>query len=134
MPVKNIVVTVRFKTIIAAVCVGIILSACKSTAIAKQPENSITDVVNSTDVVLVDVRVPEQYREGTADKAINIPLKELPNRLNELKGKKVVVFCNKGIQADQAMQILEKNRIEAYDGTTWKNVQAIQHLNNTENH
>ncbi len=123
-----------FKTIITAVCIGIMLSACKSTTIAKQPENSITDVVNSTDVVLIDVRVPEQYREGTAYSAVNIPLKELPNRLSELKGKKVVVFCNKGIQADQAMQILEKNRIEAYDGTTWKNVQAMQHLNNTKNH
>ncbi|MDQ1098075.1 MULTISPECIES: rhodanese-like domain-containing protein [Chryseobacterium] len=113
---------------------SIMLSACKNIASISQTDNRLTDIINSADVVLVDVRIPEQYREGTADRAVNIPLRELPKRINELKGKKVVVFCNKGIQADQAMQILKKNRIKAYDGTTWKNIQAIQHLNNTENH
>ncbi|WP_435523057.1 hypothetical protein [Chryseobacterium indoltheticum] len=37
-----------------------------------------------------------------------------------------MVFCNKGIQADQAVEILKKNGVEVYDGTTWKNVKAIQ--------
>ena len=48
------------------------------------------------------------------------------NNIETLKGKKVVVFCNKGVQADQAMEILKKNGVEAYDGTSWKNVKAIQ--------
>jgi rhodanese-related sulfurtransferase len=46
--------------------------------------------------------------------------------MDSLKGKKVVVFCNKGIQADQAMEILKKNGVEAYDGTSLQNVKAIQ--------
>jgi len=102
------------------------LTACKSSYTVITPKPNIKEVVNSTDVTLVDVRIPEQYEAGTAKGAINIPLAEIQNNIDSLKGKKVVVFCNKGIQADQAMEILKKNGVEAYDGTTWKNVNAIQ--------
>ncbi|MDR4953164.1 rhodanese-like domain-containing protein [Chryseobacterium sp. ES2] len=102
------------------------LSACKTKPTATGPTANIKEVVNSSDVLLVDVRIPEQYTAGTAKNAINIPLADIQNNIETLKGKKVVVFCNKGIQADQAMEILKKNGVEAYDGTTWKNVKAIQ--------
>lgn len=102
------------------------LSACKTAHVAEAPKSNIKDVINSSDVTLVDVRVPEQYAEGTAKNAVNIPLAEIQNNTESLKGKKVVVFCNKGIQADQAMEILKKNGIDVYDGTSWKNVKAIQ--------
>lgn len=102
------------------------LSSCKTPPTTAIPTASIKEVVNSSEVTLVDVRIPEQYAAGTAKNAINIPLAEIQNNIETLKGKKVVVFCNKGIQADQAMEILKKNGVEAYDGTTWKNVKAIQ--------
>ncbi len=103
-----------------------ILNSCKTRSSATLPDKNIKDVVNSPNVVLVDVRVAEQYEEGSAKNAINIPLAELSENTQSLKEKKVVVFCNKGIQADQAMEILKKEGIEVYDGTTWKNVKAIQ--------
>ncbi len=109
-----------------------ILNSCTTSSSAKFAERNIREIVNSPDVVLVDVRVPEQYAEGTAKNAVNIPLAELSKNAESLKGKKVVVFCNKGIQADQAMEILKKEGIEAYDGTTWKNVKAIQDKKNSE--
>lgn len=102
------------------------LSSCKTTHSIDIPKTNIKEVVNSSDVTLVDVRIPEQYAAGTAKNAINIPLAEIQNNLETLKGKKVVVFCNKGVQADQAMEILKKNGVEAYDGTSWKNVKSIQ--------
>ena len=102
------------------------LSACKTSHVAGIPKANIKEVVTGSDVTLVDVRIPEQYAAGTAKNAINIPLADIQNNIESLKGKKVVVFCNKGIQADQAMEILKKNGVEAYDGTSWKNVKAIQ--------
>ncbi|NML68740.1 rhodanese-like domain-containing protein [Chryseobacterium sp. RP-3-3] len=105
---------------------ALVLTACKTTGLNIAPKADLREVVNSSDVILVDVRIPEQYEAGTAKNAINIPLAELQNTMDSLKGKKVVVFCNKGIQADQAMEILNKNGVEAYDGTSWKNVKAIQ--------
>lgn len=117
---------------IFAVSVSAIVSACK-TSVTTHINNSanIKEVVDSSDVTLVDVRIPEQYKEGTAKNAINIPLADIQNNVNSLKGKKVVVFCNKGIQADQAAQILKKNGVEVYDGTSWKNIKAIQEENST---
>ncbi|WP_345991357.1 rhodanese-like domain-containing protein [Chryseobacterium sp. Chry.R1] len=107
--------------------VSVTLSACKTSSISKNNAPAdIKQIVNSSDVTLIDVRIPEQYKEGTAKDAINIPLAEIQNNIESLKGKKVVVFCNKGIQADQAVEILKKNGVEAYDGTSWKNVKAIQ--------
>lgn len=105
---------------------ALVLSACKTSSTATSPKTDIKQIVNSSDVVLVDVRIPEQYTAGTAKNAVNIPLADIQNNIDILKGKKVVVFCNKGIQADQAMEILKKNGIDAYDGTNWKNVKAIQ--------
>ncbi|WP_250252682.1 rhodanese-like domain-containing protein [Chryseobacterium sp. Marseille-Q3244] len=102
------------------------LSSCKTNHFTEAPKTNIKEVVTSSDVTLVDVRIPEQYAAGTAKNAINIPLAEIQNNIETLKGKKVVVFCNKGIQADQAMEILKKNGVEAYDGTSWKNVKGIQ--------
>ncbi|ATN07044.1 rhodanese-like domain-containing protein [Chryseobacterium indologenes] len=108
------------------VIISLIVIACKTNQSGNISTTNIKEIVKSSDVTLVDVRIPEQYTAGTAKNAINIPLGELQNNIETLKGKKVVVFCNKGIQADQAMEILKKNGVEAYDGTTWKNVKAIQ--------
>lgn len=102
------------------------LMSCKTTPYTDATKANIKEVVTNSDVTLVDVRIPEQYAAGTAKNAINIPLAEIQNNIEALKGKKVVVFCNKGIQADQAMEILKKNGVEAYDGTSWKNVKGIQ--------
>ncbi|MGN7755859.1 rhodanese-like domain-containing protein [Chryseobacterium sp. 22532] len=102
------------------------LTSCKTTSTSLTQKVDIREMVNSPDVTLVDVRIPEQYEAGTAKGAINIPLAEIQNNMDSLKGKKVVVFCNKGIQADQAMEILKKNGVEAYDGTSLQNVKAIQ--------
>jgi phage shock protein E len=126
MPVKNIVV-MRSKIFGFIVTATFLLTACKTAPTAQNVSKSnIREVVNSPDVTLVDVRIPDQYKEGTAKNAVNIPLAEIQNNIDALKGKKVVVFCNKGIQADQAVEILKKNGVDVYDGTSWKNVKAIQ--------
>ncbi|WP_370896611.1 rhodanese-like domain-containing protein [Chryseobacterium gossypii] len=105
---------------------ALLLSSCKTAMASDISKADIRDVVNSPDVTLVDVRIPEQYEKGTAKNAINIPLAETQNNTHVLKGKKVVVFCNKGIQADQAVEILKQNGVDVYDGTSWENVRAIQ--------
>lgn len=116
----------RFKFWGIAVVSFFMLYSCKTIHAEDTLKANIKEVVNNPEVTLIDVRIPEQYAEGTAKNAINIPLAEIQNNIKTLKGKKVVVFCNKGVQADQAMEILKKNGVEAYDGTSWKNVKAIQ--------
>ena len=102
--------------------------SCKTAALPERPVGNIKEIVMDDETLLVDVRMPEEFSAQTAsDKAINIPLAELENNLDTIKShKKVVVFCNKGRQADQAMEILLKNGLtNVYDGSTWQNVRAI---------
>ena len=62
--------------------------------------------------ILLDVRSPQEYKEGHLNGAINIPLYELKMccdcNLKE-KDKIVIVYCQSGIRSKKAIKILDKN-------------------------
>jgi len=56
---------------------------------------------------LLDVRQPKEYADGHLPGAILIPLKELPNRLNELNSEKpTIVYCASGGRSRAAAHFL----------------------------
>jgi rhodanese-related sulfurtransferase len=58
----------------------------------------------------VDVRTPEEYAAGHAVRTINIPLSELPNKLDRIeRGEPVYVICQTGRRSREASDILIKN-------------------------
>jgi len=63
------------------------------------------------DAIIVDARTKEEIAElGIFKNTINIPLDELPNRMNELpKDKKIYVHCSTGARADMAYKELVKS-------------------------
>ena len=68
---------------------------------------------------IVDVRTPEEYLEGHYPGAINIPLNELPNRLEEFKEMKapIVAYCRSGARSGMAVSMLKQNGFsEVYNG------------------
>lgn len=57
--------------------------------------------------ILVDVRTAEEFKLGTIPGAVNIPLDELRDRLNELpKDKTMYIFCQVGLRGYLAARIL----------------------------
>ncbi|MGG1552319.1 FAD-dependent oxidoreductase [Paenibacillus ferrarius] len=57
--------------------------------------------------MLVDVRTPAEYEKGSIDRAINIPVDELRDRLHELDPKKEIwLFCQVGLRGYTASRIL----------------------------
>jgi rhodanese-related sulfurtransferase len=61
------------------------------------------------DVVMLDVRTPEEYAQGHIPGVTLIPLAELPNRLAEIpKDKTLVVTCRSGNRSAQAAQLLRQ--------------------------
>lgn len=57
--------------------------------------------------VLLDVRTPAEYNLGTIDGAVNIPLDELRNRLDEVPmDKDIYIFCQAGLRGYIAYRIL----------------------------
>ena len=109
----------------------LLLSSCATKQAITTQNTNIKEVVADIETLLVDVRIKEEFERSTAPNAINIPLAELEKNLELLKGKKkVVVFCNRGKQADKAVELLHKNGLDnVYDGSTWQNVRAIQDEN-----
>jgi NADPH-dependent 2,4-dienoyl-CoA reductase/sulfur reductase-like enzyme/peroxiredoxin family protein/rhodanese-related sulfurtransferase/TusA-related sulfurtransferase len=60
--------------------------------------------------VLLDVRTVEEFKLGTIEDAVNIPVDNLRSRLNEIpRDKTLIVFCGVGLRAYVAVRILLQN-------------------------
>lgn len=63
--------------------------------------------MDKTNIMLIDVRTAEEFAFGTIEGAVNIPLDDLRDRLNEIpQEKEIVVFCAIGLRGYLAQRIL----------------------------
>jgi rhodanese-related sulfurtransferase len=61
------------------------------------------------DVVILDVRTPEEYKAGRIPGITLIPMDEVPNRLAEIpKDKPVIVTCRTGNRSSQVAKYLRE--------------------------
>jgi rhodanese-related sulfurtransferase len=76
---------------------------------------------------LVDVRDVEEFATGTAEGAINIPLKTIEANLDKFQGKEyIVVFCKGGVRGDKARILLEsKGFTNAFNGGGFQRVDQL---------
>ena len=68
---------------------------------------------------IVDVRTPEEYAGDHYPNAINIPLNEVPGRIEEFKQLKqpIVAYCRSGNRSGMAVSILKHSGLtEVYNG------------------
>jgi len=80
----------------------------KPGTIAIEEFKKITGKIPSN-VIILDVRDPEETQMGMIKGAINIPVNELKDRLNELpKDKEIIVHCATGMRAEMAYNILKE--------------------------
>jgi rhodanese-related sulfurtransferase len=60
------------------------------------------------DTILIDVRLPDEVKEGAIAGAVNIPAAEVDQNLARLpKEKRIVAYCNSGTQAEMAYHTLK---------------------------
>ncbi len=58
---------------------------------------------------IVDVRSPEEFRDGFYPGAVNIPVGDLPRRLGEIKKEQaVVLYCASGGRSGMAARMLKQ--------------------------
>jgi phage shock protein E len=58
---------------------------------------------------VVDVRSPEEFRDGSYPGAVNIPVQEVARRMGELKkDRPVVLFCASGARSGVAARVLKQ--------------------------
>lgn len=75
---------------------------------------------------LVDVRSHGEFQSGHASGSINIPLNELPSRLDEIpKNHPVLVACASGTRSGMACILLKRHGFkEVYNMGNWSNLEA----------
>jgi phage shock protein E len=77
---------------------------------------------------IVDVRTSGEFMGGNVAGSVNIPLQEIPYRMEELKALQapLVLCCASGNRSGQAQHYLSQQGLECYNGGSWLNVNYYQ--------
>lgn len=75
---------------------------------------------------IIDVRTPMEFMGGHVVDSINIPLNELPNRLEEVKQLKqpFILCCASGGRSGQAANYLKSLGMDCTNGGSWLDVNS----------
>jgi rhodanese-related sulfurtransferase len=65
--------------------------------------------------VILDVRTERERARGYPPDSIHMVLETIPQRLGELRGKKVLAFCRSGNRSGAAARYLTHQDIEAHN-------------------
>ena len=66
---------------------------------------TLQNILKEKKGTIVDVRSPEEFMGGNVVGSINIPLQEIPQRLEELKtlNQPLILCCASGMRSDRLM-------------------------------
>ena len=81
--------------------------------------------INLKEATIIDVRTPGEFSMGNVQGSVNIPLDQVPHKVEEFKNMKkpLVLCCASGNRSGQAVQFLESNGIgNIYNGGGWNMV------------
>jgi rhodanese-related sulfurtransferase len=78
--------------------------------------------------LIVDVRTPEEFKEGHIEGSLNVPLDEIPNAVAWMqKDVPTVLVCASGNRSAQAVMILKANGfLKVYNGGAWDSLGNIK--------
>lgn len=76
---------------------------------------------------IVDVRTPGEFSFGNVPNSKNVPLNEVPQRVEELKEMEgpLLLCCQSGNRSGQAAAYLSSQGIECYNVGSWLDVNYI---------
>jgi len=88
---------------------------------------NVQDIIKNKKGTIVDVRSYGEFIGGHVQGAINIPLNELPAKINEIKKLKMplVLCCASGNRSGQAQGFLAQQGIDCLNAGSWLNVNAL---------
>jgi phage shock protein E len=74
----------------------------------KMPSSLVKEKIDAG-ATIIDVRTPEEFRDGAYPGAINIPVSSLGARLGEIpKSKPVVLYCASGARSSSAARAMKQ--------------------------
>ena len=80
--------------------------------------------MNKAGYTIVDVRSAMEFQGGHVAGSVNIPLQDIPNKLEEFSKmpQPVLLCCASGGRSGQAAQFLNHHGIECENGGGWMDV------------
>lgn len=77
--------------------------------------------------VIIDVRTPNEFRQGNIRGSKNIPVNEIRSQVELIRkwDKPVITVCLSGGRSAAARSVLTSAGIEAYNGGPWYSLQKI---------
>ena len=90
--------------------------------------NTIKELVKNPSTVIVDVRSPWEFDMEHIPGARNIPLEEVPGKLEEFRSlnKPVVLYCRSGSRSGMAVSMLKQNGVtDVYNGGGLDDIQFL---------
>jgi phage shock protein E len=85
----------------------------------------LRSLVTDPACTIVDVRTPAEFMGGHVAGSINIPLQEVPDRVEEFRrmARPLVLCCASGNRSGQAAYFLEQHGLDqVYNGGGWMQV------------
>lgn len=83
-------------------------ATCELSAMVS-PEDLALVLNDDPQILLLDVRMPNEYPEAEGITALNIPLPLLENSLGQIAGaERIIVFCKSGARSEKAMHMLKE--------------------------
>lgn len=85
------------------------------------------DTIKLTQSLVIDVRSEMEYEMGNVKGSINIPLHDLPERLEEIKklNKPIAFCCASGGRSGVATSIAQSAGIDCFNAGPWHQVSNI---------
>jgi len=78
----------------------------------------------SNKTTIIDVRTPAEFMGGNVHGSINIPLQDVPARVEEIKAmpQPIILCCASGMRSQQATGFLRRHGVDCSNGGGWMEV------------
>ncbi len=90
---------------------------------------SLDKLIKENKGTIVDVRNRHEYSAGHVDGSKNIPLTEIPEKLDELKQltTPLILCCASGMRSQQAEAYLQQMGINCINGGSWLEINYLKY-------
>ncbi len=90
----------------------------------------LRELINQPTTTVVDVRSEFEFMAGNVEGSVNIPLHEVPERVEEFKNMpgNIVVCCVSGARSGQAVAFLQMHGVEnIVNGGSWMDINYLKY-------
>jgi phage shock protein E len=96
----------------------------------KKIDMNIEQLIAENEGTIVDVRTPSEFMGGHVAGSINIPLTEVPYRMEELKSLEapLILCCASVNRSGQVENYLSANGFSCVNGGSWMTVNYLKSL------